>query len=83
MNTTGNSSPFAVCSVIIVTASASGSSRSSSLDERRALQEMVERTQADFTALVDHQLGARRARARRTLSRRSSPSGPSARSASA
>ena len=52
MNTTGNSSPFALCSVISVTASASAFEPSTLGDERRALQEMIERREADLAPLV-------------------------------
>ena len=60
MNTTGNSSPFALCSVISVTASASGPSLSSSDDEHRALQEVIERREPDLPFLVGDRLGGAR-----------------------
>ena len=56
MNTTGNSSPLALCSVIIVTASAFGFWRSTSATSDRVLQEVIERREPDLAALVDHRL---------------------------
>ena len=56
MNTMGNSSPFALCSVISVTASASGRACRRSATSDGTLQEVIERREPHLPSLVGHDL---------------------------